>query len=98
MTRGWLLWLALILPIAQAMAGVHALSHVGDPADDGLAQWSHCDLCLAAADLGAGAPVAEPAALPAAEATHAAPRRVATGAPHATDAGLPPVRAPPASA
>ena len=26
--HGWLLWLALILPIAQAMAGVHALSHL----------------------------------------------------------------------
>ena len=96
--RGWLLWLALILPIAQAMAGAHALSHIGDRADDGLAQWVHCDLCLAAADLGAGAPVAEPAALPAAAATHVAPQRAAASAPRAADAGLPPARAPPASA
>ena len=50
--RGWLLWLALILPIAQAMAGVHALSHVGDSRDDGIAHLVHCDLCLTAADLG----------------------------------------------
>jgi hypothetical protein len=61
------------------MAGAHALSHIGDRADDGLAQWVHCDLCLAAA-------------------THVAPQRAAASAPRAADAGLPPARAPPASA
>ncbi|RZL35330.1 MAG: hypothetical protein EOP35_14580, partial [Rubrivivax sp.] len=71
--RNWLLWLALLLPIAQAMAGVHALSHVGERQDDGIAHLVHCDLCLTAADLGAGAPTAEPAALVIGAATHAAP-------------------------
>jgi hypothetical protein len=96
--RSWLLWLALILPIAQAMAGVHGLSHIRDRADDGLAQWTHCDLCLAAADLGAGAPAAEPVAPLAVQGMHATPRLAATRAPRAAQPGLPPARAPPASA
>jgi hypothetical protein len=63
--RGWLFWLALLLPIAQAMAGVHALSHVtGERSDDRLAHLVHCDLCLTAADLAGGAPAAEPGPLP----------------------------------
>ena len=96
--RGWLLWLALLLPIAQAMAGVHALSHVADRSDDGVAHWVHCDLCLAAADLGAGAPAAEPPALVAAEATHAAPLLARACTPRVVSLGLPPARAPPVSA
>lgn len=98
MTRGWLLWLALILPIAQAMAGVHALSHVGERQDDGIAHLVHCDLCLTAADLGAGAPTAEPPALVAGVATHAAPLIARGTAPRAVSLGLPPSRGPPASA
>ncbi len=58
--RGWLLWLALLLPIAQAMADVHALSHLGDRQEAGVAHLAHCDLCLTAANLGAGAPAAAP--------------------------------------
>jgi hypothetical protein len=96
--RGWLLWLALILPIAQAMAGVHALSHVGDSRDDGIAHLVHCDLCLTAADLGAGAPAAEPAALAAGPARYAAPLSADLVVPPVARLGLPPVRAPPASA
>lgn len=97
--RGWLLWLALLLPIAQAMAGAHALSHVtGERQDEGIAHLVHCDLCLTAADLGAGAPTAEPAALNAGPATHAAPLLARGGAPRAVALGLPPARAPPASA
>ena len=96
--RGWLLWLALILPIAQAMAGVHALSHVGDSRDDGIAHLVHCDLCLTAADLGTGAPAAAPAVLVASAATHAAPLLARGSAPRAVSLGLPPARAPPASA
>ncbi|MBW8846263.1 MAG: hypothetical protein JF607_14965 [Burkholderiales bacterium] len=96
--RGWLLWLAFLLPIAQAFAGVHALSHVGDRQDDGVAHLVHCDLCLTAADLGAGAPTAEPPALAAGEATHAAPLLARALAPRAVSLGLPPVRGPPASA
>jgi hypothetical protein len=63
--RGWLLWLALILPIAQAMAGVHALSHVGHGPDDAIVHLVDCDLCLTAAHLAGGAPSAAPAPVPA---------------------------------
>lgn len=95
----WLLWLALLLPIAQAMAGVHALSHVtGERQDDGLAHLVHCDLCLTAADLGAGAPAAEPLAVAAGPARHAAPLLARGGPPRAVSLGLPPARAPPVSA
>jgi hypothetical protein len=92
------LWLAFLLPLAQAMAGVHALSHVnGERPDDGVAHLVHCDLCLTAANLGAGAPTAEPVALAASQATHAAPLLAAATAPRAVSLGLPPARAPPAS-
>jgi hypothetical protein len=97
-SRNWLLWLALLLPIAQALAGVHALSHVGDRQDDGIAHLVHCDLCLTAADLGAGAPTAEPPTLAAGQATHAVPLLAKAFAPRAVSLGLPPVRGPPASA
>ena len=97
--RGWLFWLAFLLPLAQAFAGVHALSHIsGDRPDDGVAHPVHCDLCLTAANLGAGAPAAQPVALPAGPATHAAPLLAAVPAPRAVSLGLPPARAPPASA
>lgn len=97
--RGWLLWLAFLLPLAQAMAGVHALSHVsGDRSDDSIAHLVHCDLCLTAADLGAGAPAAEPVALVDAAVTHAAPLLARSGQPRAVSLGLPPARAPPAFA
>jgi hypothetical protein len=97
--RGWLLWLALLLPLAQAMAGVHALSHVrGERSDDGIAHLVHCDLCLTAADLGTGAPTAAPVAFATGTATHAAPLVARVGQPRAVSLGLPPARAPPASA
>ncbi len=97
--RGWLLWLALILPIAQAMAGVHALSHLtGERQDEGLAHLVHCDLCLTAADLAGGAPAAEP--LP--PAGNGAVDVLATVPPASVAerviAWRPPARAPPASA
>ncbi len=98
-SRNWLLWLALLLPIAQAMAGVHALSHVSsDRQDDGIAHLVHCDLCLTAADLGAGAPAAEPAVLTDSAAVHAAPLVARATTARAVSLGLPPARAPPASA
>lgn len=95
----WLFWLALILPIAQAMAGVHALSHVrGERQDDGIAHLVHCDLCLTAADLASGAPTAAPPPLPvgfAVETLVGTP--VAAAVERAAD-WRPPARAPPASA
>ena len=96
--RGWLFWLALLLPIAQAMAGVHALSHVGERRDEGVGHLVHCDLCLTAADLSAGAPAAEPVILTDSPAVHAAPLPARGGQPRAVSLGLPPARAPPASA
>lgn len=64
----WLLLFALLMPLAQTVASVHVLSHVrleqasapGSPASPGL---EHCDLCLTAAALIAGAPLAEPSSL-----------------------------------
>lgn len=55
----WLLWLALLLPLAQSATAWHAVSHstTGAPAHDGKQALHpvHCDLCLAAAALGGGA-------------------------------------------
>lgn len=61
----WLVWLALLLPIAQSAAAWHAYSHVASAAarDDGGATHAsaHCDLCLTAAAAGApGLPGAAP--------------------------------------
>ena len=93
-SRNWLLWLALLLPVAQAMAEAHALSHV----NDGIAHLVDCDLCLTAANLGAGAPAAEPAAVPISPAAHAAPLLARGSQPRSVSLGLPPARAPPLSA
>jgi hypothetical protein len=63
----WLLWLALLLPVAQAAAACHALSHVGDSSrSEGNGKQAphagHCDLCLAAAAIAGTAPQAAPPA------------------------------------
>jgi hypothetical protein len=97
-SRKWLLWLALLLPLAQAFAAGHALSHVtSDRSSDGIVHLAQCDLCLTAADLGTGAPVAEPPPVMLADAAYAAPVLARGGAPRAVSLGLPPARAPPAS-
>ncbi|MDR7333034.1 hypothetical protein [Roseateles asaccharophilus] len=95
--RGWLFWLALILPIAQAMAGVHALSHVGDGSDEAIVHLVDCDLCLTAAHLAGVAPAAAPKPLLASPAVHAAPEAAPAATPGVTRLGLPPARAPPVS-
>ena len=62
----WLLWLALLLPLAQAAAAWHAVSHTAVGSVPGSAERAasdhkqalhavHCDLCLTAAALGGGA-------------------------------------------
>ena len=56
----WLLWLALLLPMAQSVAAWHAVSHSGpDASDDANGKQaphpSHCDLCLTAAAISGGA-------------------------------------------
>ena len=64
----WLMWLALLLPVAQFAANWHVMSHavaqVGDAADDkGTPHQAHCDLCVAAAAIGGGALIDEPASI-----------------------------------
>lgn len=61
----WLLWLALLLPLAQSAAALHGYAHVGTEtgehrdADPAL-QAGHCDLCPTAAALaGGGLPAGE---------------------------------------
>jgi hypothetical protein len=97
LARGWLFWLALLLPIAQAMADVHALSHVSDR-QDGITHLVDCDLCLTAANLAGGAPLADPPVLAVGDATHVAPLPARGSPPRAVSLGLPPSRGPPASA
>lgn len=95
----WLFWLALLLPIAQATAGVHALSHVrGERSDDGVAHLVHCDLCLTAADLASGAPAAEPLPLPVSFAAEARVITLVAAAAERDADWHPPARAPPVSA
>ena len=59
----WLLWLVLLLPMGQTTATWHVLSHVHssqtdkDDGDQGLHQ-DHCGLCLSAATVIGGAPLA----------------------------------------
>jgi hypothetical protein len=75
----WLLWLMLLLPVAQVTASWHALSHAGveagaarDPQHAPHA--AHCDLCLTAAAVDGGVPlVASPSLTPEAI-RHALPR------------------------
>src|SRR5437868_3003700 len=55
---GWLLWLALLLPVAQYAAALHGLSHAVQQAqgeDKQAAHFAHCDLCVTAAEVAAGA-------------------------------------------
>lgn len=68
----WLLWLALLLPLAQTAANWHILSHVNpeqasETPDQAIHQ-AHCDLCLSAAALIGGAPLASLPDLPQARA------------------------------
>jgi hypothetical protein len=77
----WLLWLALLLPIAQAAAMSHALSHaVADGDDDRQAvHQTHCDLCLTAAALSGGALPEQRPSLPHPVARHVAPQVASSG-------------------
>ncbi|MCY4745452.1 hypothetical protein NYO99_10765 [Pelomonas sp. UHG3] len=95
--RGWLLWLALILPIAQAMAGAHAFTHVSDRPDDGLVHLVDCDLCLTAAHLAGGVPAALPGPLPAPVAGDVLAAAGLEPAVASDATWRPPARAPPAS-
>jgi hypothetical protein len=75
----WLLWLALLLPTAQAAASWHALSHaIPHPGGAGDAKHTpplhHCDLCLTAASISGGAPAGEPPSLKPVALRHELPR------------------------
>jgi len=76
----WLLWLALLLPLAQSAAAWHALSHSapGAPAPDGKQALHavHCDLCLAAAALVGGALPTAPQGLVHPAARHQVPAAI----------------------
>ena len=67
----WLLWLVLLLPMAQTAATWHVLSHLqSEQADENSSKQAihqdHCALCLSAAALIGGAPlVSAPHFLPA---------------------------------
>jgi len=70
----WLLWLALLLPLAQGLALSHAYGHTvvsamaaaaEEASPDGQSSdTTACGLCLAAAHLGAGAMPVAPAPMP----------------------------------
>ena len=78
----WLLWLVLLLPLAQTAATLHLLSHAtsdlagesgradGQPAIDP----AHCDLCLTAAALLGAAPPLPHAVLAQSTALHTLPK------------------------
>lgn len=73
----WLLWLVLLLPVAQVAASWHVLSHVNSKSvseNDSRQAIHHaqCDLCLGAAALVSGAPLVSEPAVPATPALHEA--------------------------
>jgi len=78
----WLLWLALLLPLAQAAALAHGYSHLRtdaaatEPDGKQALHDGHCDLCLSAAALGGGALLGKLPSLPPSSAEHAAPASV----------------------
>jgi hypothetical protein len=80
----WLLWLALLLPMAQTAALWHGVSHVASatasspPANDPAAHTTHCDLCLNAAALGGGALPGAPLVLHLVALRHTPPLMAAT--------------------
>jgi hypothetical protein len=60
----WLLWLGLLLPVAQLAAATHSLSHARlassrDEPGPQAPHLVHCDLCLAAAAIGGAALAAD---------------------------------------
>jgi|KBSMisStandDraft_5_1062788.scaffolds.fasta_scaffold1262081_2 hypothetical protein len=78
----WLMWLALLIPLAQAAAGVHAISHIASEARSEEGKSSapladHCPQCVLAATLGSGAPPAVPVAWAAPTLRHALPETAA---------------------
>ena len=79
----WLLWLALLLPVAQFTALRHTMAHAAQDAgaagSDRKAAHasSHCDLCLTASAVAGGALWATTQSLPYPAARHALPSQAA---------------------
>jgi hypothetical protein len=74
-SRSWLVWLALLLPLAHSAALCHGYSHsaadaVGYADDKGAHFAARCDLCLAAAGVSGGALPADPPRLSMAAVRH----------------------------
>ena len=74
----WLVWLAMLLPMAQLAAAWHGVSHTlagqAQPADDSKApDAQHCDLCLTAAGVTGGVLPSHPLSAPGSSAGHAPP-------------------------
>ena len=87
----WLVWLALLLPVAQYAAALHGLSHAvqqsqGD--DKQAPHFAHCELCVTAAEVASGALPALAPALAAPAARYAAPAVTARPG-HRAQAALP---------
>ncbi len=98
----WLLWLAMLLPLAQAAANWHALSHAatlatgGETDSDSKAlHASSCALCLSAAVVSSGALTSAPAGLLLLAGGHAAPQVAVHGVHHTVDWPAYQSRAPP---
>ena len=95
----WMLAWALCLPLAQWAGSVHALQHLRPVVAEDREQPAQlpqaCDLCLAAAAIGGGAPLPSPSAL----APVVLPQQLPAAAPVARYAAPPPryyaSRAPP---
>jgi hypothetical protein len=78
----WSLCFALLLPLAQAAAASHAITHHGTQRDAApTALDAYCAVCTMAAPVGTGALPSAPALLPGSDAVHAAPARPADSPP-----------------
>jgi len=73
----WLLWLALLLPLAQSAAAAHSVSHpqerAGQRQDETAAADGACALCLMGAAMSSGGAVASVPAWPAPSGAEALP-------------------------
>jgi len=99
---GWLLGLALLLPMAQLASAWHGVAHLRAEAaaDDGGKQAqgaAHCELCLLAAAVGGGALPSPSPSLALPSARHAAPAPAAVALRAAPPALAYRSRAPPLS-
>ena len=99
----WLLWLALLLPMAQVAAAWHVLSHTSVDASDAadgkraLPHPTHCDLCLAATAVSSGALPSAAQTLAHSTVHHPAPQAAVGDVWEATPAPVYRSRAPPSA-